>query len=81
MTMKGIPFPKVPGSEPHHQMQFSVILKTLMVGVGSDGFAEMQLEYSAAPTNRSAVSFYLFFLKKKKKQKKKTKNIWYIFYN
>ena len=31
MTMKGyLTFPKAPGVEPHHQMQFSVISMTLI---------------------------------------------------
>ena len=42
-------FPKTPGLKPHHQMQFSVISRTL---VGASYLsAEMQLAYSLAPIN------------------------------
>ena len=43
-------FPKTSALEPHHQMQFSVITKTLVLGV-SYSSAEMQSGYSSLSGN------------------------------
>ena len=43
-------FPKAPGLQPHPQMQFSIISRTL-IGVGSFLSAEIHWMYSSAPAN------------------------------
>ena len=43
-------FPNIVGLEPHYQMQFNVIPRTLILG----GSAEVQLAYSIAPADKES---------------------------
>ena len=52
-------FPKVPGVESHHEIQFSVKNRTLVRGGGSYPSAEVQLAYFAVPTDRVTFHFFI----------------------
>ena len=54
-------FLKVPRLEPHHQMQFSVIPRTLVGGVGVSPSTEMQLAYSTTLANWAIENCYVFY--------------------
>ena len=59
-------FPKAPGLEPDHQMQFRMIFRTA-VGWGSYSSAKMQSAYSTAPADSVEIIFVTKFLNSRKR--------------